>query len=1268
MHRLTILLIAILSYWPVGLCQEFISPDWKHPSPYMVNGEVVDTGISGFAGAQYDADTGLPYYVYSAELGYEYDAYDYEVKIEYPEYAPLCEQEAEIAESRQLALSSVPEVKTRISVSAGSGMLSACITPFIYKEGRYWRMVSFKPSVLKRVKERNVRHASGVKRTYAAHSVLAAGKWVKVRISESGVYKITASELQKMGFADPDKVRLYGYGGKLLPEDLSAPKVDDLQEVPLWRESGYVLFYGQGTIGWAKTDSIYRHVQNHYSTYGCYFLTEGETPMNFPAEDSLSEENARRVTTFPDYALYEKEKFAWLEGGRKLFDSYDYKNGGTQSYTFDLKGITAGKGHVSVAFSAYDTKAASTLSVSVNGASLPGEISLSKLSGDNDYTKASISEKDFMWDGSKTEKTIVTLKHKSSTGASGRLDFIRLNYTRKLALYDSYTVFRPASSGKTTYVISQAGPSACVWNITDAGNHKLMKGTLSGGQYIFTCNSSATDEFVVLDPKANFKSVEVVGDVTNQDLHRLSGVDMIIITPPDASMIKQAERLANAHTHQDGLQVEVVTSEQVYNEFSSGTPDATAYRWLMKLLYDRAGTGDKPKYLLLFGDSSFDNRLLTANWSKYSQNGLLLCYESVNSVSATSSFVADDYFGILDDKENTAQLQRCAVDIGIGRIPARTAAQAEGVVNKLLAYMENKHDGAWKNKVAFLGDDGKNNPKKKEGNVHMEQADNMAAVWKRYHPSALVEKVYWDAYKMERTATGDAYPEVKKQLLELLDEGLLFMNYCGHGGPSAFSDEYVLTTADVDKLSSPKAPLWFTAACDIAPFDRIEESMGERALLNPKGGAIGLMTTARTVFVDGNGRMDSIFIRFLFHEDCPRIGDAVRKAKAHISSVSPETNNLQFVFLGDPALRLAVPTYKMVIDEFNGKAVSDELPVIKAGGKVTVKGHISDASGSPAEGFYGKVYPTVMDSEEKITTYNNNQLASSPFVYYDRTKTLFAGSDSVRAGVFEFCFPVPLDINYSDKEGLLNLYAVNGDKQSEGSGAFTDFLIGGTEDGAIDTDSLGPNIRIYLNTPDFVSGNRVNTTPYLVAELEDEDGINVIGSGIGHDLMVAIDNSMAYTFVLNNYYEAEFGDYRKGVVRYRLPELPAGKHSLLFRAWDIKNNSSTALLDFHVVERKPVELAEVICMNKDGKATFVIKHDRPDSELAITVSVYDYAGRSLWTHEETGTSSDNYYYVDWNRTTNSGQQLVKGVYLYRISVVSGDSESISKSNKLVIMQ
>jgi len=399
------------------------------------------------------------------------------------------------------------------------------------------------------------------------------------------------------------------------------------------------------------------------------------------------------------------------------------------------------------------------------------------------------------------------------------------------------------------------------------------------------------------------------------------------------------------------------------------------------------------------------------------------------------------------------------------------------------------------------------------------------------------------------------------------------------------------------------------------------------------------------------------------------IGEAVRLAKCHMVGTNPDINNLSFILIGDPAMRLTNTEYRMVIDELNGKTTQEEPSLIKAGGIVNVKGRIIDETGELANDFMGTVFPTVLDTKEKVICYNNGGYVSKPFEFIDRNKTLFVGSDSVKNGVFSFKFPVPLDINYSNESGLISLYAVDDNKSREANGYFENFLIGETEDGANKTDSVGPKILLYLNTPEFQYGGKVHETPYLVAHLEDEDGINTVGNGIGHDIMAIIDNSPVYSYNLNNYYESEVGSYARGIVRYSLPQLPEGKHQLLFRAWDIKNNSSTATLDFEVVKGLKPGLFDLDCTNSPAKenTTFILSHDRPDSELDVKITVYDFGGKELWSHMENGVSADSYYYIDWNLTTNSGQRLAPGVYLFKASISSGGSKESTKARKIVVL-
>lgn len=1264
MHIRNYIFLFLIILLPKTLqSQTFVNLDWKNPSPVYIGDSIVKTDIPGFAGAHYFPEKNhLPHYLHQINLGRDYASYEYDVKVEYPEFQPLSGKELNALLKSGLKLNAYPEVESYLSVSAKEGILDIDFIPLVYREGTYQRISSFKLKMDKKALPPQVLTRASAEDRYAATSVLAEGKWVKIRVSETGVYKITHSELNNMGFSNPSKVRLYGYGGFILPEDVRKPKIDDLQQVPLWRESNYVLFYANGTIKWERQGNNYVHTQNHYSTHAYYFLTENDvSPMEFPREDSLSEENAEVITAFPDYALEEKELFSWFHGGRKLYDEYDYKLGDTKTYTFNLPGITNEDGAVAVAFSAHSSSS-TTLMVSTNNAAL-GDM---RIDASGKYSRAKENMMNPSWKGNKQEKTSIILKHTRPSGVSGRLNFIRLNFKRKLALYDSFTNFRSGSSGKFKYIVENANENTRIWNVEDPRNYKQIQGKLSGNQYTFVSDSS---EHVAVNLMGTFNKVEVVGTVPNQNLHGLSNVDMVVIVPPNQSLLTQANRLAEIHRQKDQLTVEVVTSEQVYNEFSSGTPDGTAYRWFMKMLYDRSKVdGNPPKYLLLFGDGAYDNRMLSSDWRKLNPQDFLLCFVSEDSFSETNSYVLDDYYGLLDDGEGL-NLTKDKVDIGIGRIPVRTETEAKQVVDKIIAYIENKHIGPWKNTVCILGDDG--TKEDSSPNIHMTQADELARYIEEKHPQYLVKRIYWDAYKMEKTSTGDSYPGVTKRLMELFNEGMLVMNYTGHGSPIAFSHEYSLTPAHIQKINSTRPPLWITAACDITPFDAIDNSMGEIAFLHPKGAAIGLYTTTRTVYSNWNKVMNNCFVKHLFSKKDGKslyLGDVVRMTKVEMTS-SSETNNLHYIFIGDPAMKLMNPEYKVIIDEMNGKS-TEEKPTIKAGGVVSVKGRIVDETGQIANGFNGTVYPTVLDSKEKIITYNNSGLASSPFTFESRDKLLFTGSNSVTEGNFSFTFPVPMDINYSNEIGMMNLYAVEESTNQQGQGYFDRFLVGGTEDGATQTDSLGPEIKaIYLNTPDFVYGGKVNETPYLVVELEDPDGINAVGNGIGHDLIAIVDNSSLYTYVLNNYYESYKDDYTKGRIRYSFPTLPEGKHHLLFRAWDIKNNSSTATLEFEVVKGLKPEVIDIDCTQSPAReeTTFILTHNRPEAQIDVRVAVYDFSGKELWIHEESGISTGNYYYIPWNLTTNGGQRVSPGMYLFRASVSSDGSKENTKARKIVIL-
>ena len=1216
----------------------------------------------------------MPMFVHSVDLGYDC-AGAYSAMIEYPELKQLTPAEVERLRLPQTGGAPAwPEMDVYKGVSAKRGQLDVAFCPVIWRDGKYWRIQSFTLKVHREALSTTRRAAEGMgEERYASHSVLAHGRWVKVRVAESGIHMFTHSQLQSMGFADPTKVRLYGYGGHLLSESNVDSWCDDLCEVPLQRESDRMLFYANGTVSWKlNSDNTFSHTRNPYSDYGYYFLTEDTVgaPAVVPVADALLVQKSDTVATTPAYALHEVDEYAWLHGGRKLVENYDYAGVSSRRYSLATPGVYAQKdGVLNVCFT-HNAAASTSLHV-MAGDSLIGTISLGAL---DTNCAASFTSKNFDFPfGDADTKADVLLAYSRPAGVSGHLDYLRLSYTRQIGvnmpIYATYSGYRTYEVGAGDAGMNKA--DMIVWRVTDASSPVRIPATEKDSKVYFTTKGNKGDVYIAFDPRGSYPMPEVCGEIANQDLHATEATDYIIIVPTNGLLTAQAERLAEAHRQHRGLTVKVVRADELYNEFSSGTPDATAYRRYMKMLYDRAATADAaPKYLLLFGDGAWDNRMLSSSWEGMSPDDYLLCYEVENSHSVTWSHVVEDYFGLLDDGEG-ANLKRDKVDIGIGRFPVTTVQQAREVVDKVIAYMNNADAGAWRNSIIMLGDDG-------DSNRHMEDCELVAQMLESEYPDYMVKRIYWDAFPMEKTSTGNSYPMVHKRLLELFKEGALMVNYSGHGAPDVISHELVLTRNDMSQTRSTRLPVWVTASCDITPFDALVQSFGEAAFLNPNGGAIGLFTSTRTTYAEQNKSANYFFTKYAFardeHHRRLSLGDAFRMAKCSLIETDDKDlrditgNKLNYVLIGDPALVVGSADYRMVVDELNGMPIGDDDQVLlKAGSKVVVKGHVDALDSVRASHFTGMLYASVFDNVEKVVCRNNAKASGlTPFVYHERTKKFFVGSDSVRNGEFTFSFRVPMDINYSKESGLINLYAVDSTHTLEAKGAFDKFLLGGTEDN-LDDDGKGPTIQLYLNSMDFVSGDQVNETPRLVAILDDADGINTAGS-LGHNLVIVIDGEASMTYTMNEHYVSDIGGYTSGVVSYILPELEEGKHTLMFRAWDMMNNSSTVTVEFEVVKGLAPSIVEVITMPQPAKdyATFLIMHDRPENEMTVTFEVFDLSGRMLWSRSEQIVSASNSYTYTWDLRSTSGRSLGTGVYLFRVVLSSPAGRSESQTQKLLI--
>ncbi len=1143
-------------------------------------------------------DSELPNVAYSIPLPDNYQDSTYTLSIRYPEYIDMPESDVRkykaICESPNTGKN--PEITQGISVDRKKATFVAYLTPIVYREGKYQYLVSFlaelKSSASTKAKAKRLADAKGDR--YAEHSVLSQGKWAKISVASSGIHQLTTSTIKSAGFSDLSKVKIYGYGGNLVPEVLLEDylrEYDDLKEIPTCTVDGKKLFYAKGSVYWDSKDSKIR-IRNPYSDYGYYFITENDSdPLTCTEEELL---NTAWPTPDAYHTLYEKDEFSWMGGGRNLFYKESIESGKTGKYIINLpEGNT--KADLTIATTA---NARTDIKFYLNGKELGTRtISLS--------TNYIANADTYTWSVENLHGNDTVLI-KNVSGGTVRLDYISLRY----------------DTPKAAPVL-------------------------------------ATDKF----PEAKY-----VYNITNQDLHADKDYDMVIIIPTSQKLLKQAQRLAKHHADYDGLKVRIVPADELYNEFSSGTPDVSAYKRYMKMLYDRADKEQKAKCLLLFGDCTFDNRMLTAESQDKSLDDHLLCYESENSYSSTDCYVSDDFLTYLEDKEDILTF-KASPDIGVGRFPCTTDAEASVLVDKTINYALNAKAGAWQNTIVFLGDDGNQN-------THMNDVNLVAEQTIDDHPGYYVRKVYWDAFNRVSSSTGSRYPDAENIIKQQQNNGALIIDYAGHGSPTSISHEQVLTLTDFTNFKGDNLPLWVTASCEIMPFDSNEKTIGETAILNSQGGAVAFYGTTRTVYASQNKLINSAFMKYVLSYDENgkplTLGEAQRQAKSYLVKNSIETskNKLQYSLLGDPALSLALPTYTAVIDNINGVTVEgDNMPQLRAGDKVSVKGHI-ELAGNKVGNFSGTLDAMVRDTKEIIKCKLNNTTsegADTAFIFTDRKNILYHGTNKVENGEFTFTFAVPKDINYADGTGLINVYAYDTALKASAHGACDSFTVNGSN--IADNDLIGPSIYCYLNSEDFTFGGEVNSTPFFVAQISDKDGINASGAGIGHDMELIIDGDIEKTYNLNDNFTFDYESYTSGQTYYALPTLSEGKHTLKFRAWDILNNSSTTSLDFVVKKSIQPNIVDVYATNNPARdnTTFVVAHNFCGAELNLEIDIMDSSGRLLWSTSESGTAATNTIAYKWDLRTDSGAKLNTGIYLYRIKLSSNGSSYASKTQKILVI-
>lgn len=1133
--------------------------------------------------------------------------------------------------------------------------------------GRYEKLVSFVPEITYR--EQPVTRSQQAARSYSDQSVLATGNWYKIAVSSDGIHIITFADLQQMGIdpsgIDPRNIRIYGNGGGMLPENLQESRYDDLIENSIlvsgegdgkFDAGDYILFYGESPHTWKYNSSggYFYHTYNIYSEKTCYFLSTDLGPgKRILTESSTTLPNTSTVTKFVDRQFHEQDLYNLVNTGRIWYgEVFDIST--VQEFSFDFpdidntaeayfKAYIAAKSSSTTQFRFYDGNK-KILEASITGIPPTSETFARSYSGSNKFTPSGNPLK------------IRAEYIKSSGNSTGWLNYLELNVTRYLRFTGEQMTFRETSAfgpGEISeFRLSNASSDIIVWNVTDAANAKRINGSLSGSEFIFRIPNDTLQEFIAFTSNTStYLPIEKLGPVANQNLHGLEPTDLIIISHRD--FFNEAERLADHHRDYDNLKVTVVELGLIYNEFSSGEQDLTAIRDFMKMMYDKGGTQDAPKYLLLFGDASFDFKDRINNNSNF-----IPTWEDDESLTIVYSIATDDYFGFLDHEVANDNL----LDIGIGRFPVETPEQAGVAVDKVIAYVKNSESMAeWRNYVCFVADD-------QDGNLHLNQAEDMGKKFDTAFQSYNVDKIYVDAFSQVTTPGGQRAPDVNKAINNRMEKGALVVNYTGHGGEVGWGHERFLEISDIDSWkNSGKFPIFITATCEFSRYDDPERlSAGEMVYRNPEGGAIAMFTTARATFGGSNFNLNQALYSYMFSKqdgEYPRFGDLIRLSKNENGVVD---NDMKFILLGNPALKLAYPVHDVQTVSINSISVSGIPDTLKALDKVTVQGEIRDISGNKLSDYNGTLYSTVFDKPSEIVT-----LATDPDSYAKEFELqhsiLYKGKANITNGEYSFTFIVPKDIAYDFGPGKISYYATNG--QEDASGYYKNIIVGGYNNNA-SADQQGPEVRLFLNDEQFAFGGMTNERPTLLAFVSDENGINTVGNGIGHDLVAILDENTDKPIVLNEYYEADVDSYQSGSIRYPFPELSEGKHTLSLKVWDVYNNSSTAFTEFTVV--KEAELSIDHILNYPNPFTthteFFFEHNHPGRTLEVQVQVFTISGKLVKTIE-TISLTDGYRSdpIPWDGRDDFGDPIGRGVYLYNIRVRDDGGNIAEKMEKLVIL-
>ena len=1117
----------------------------------------------------------------------------------------------------------------------------------------------------------------GVAQNNVYHSVLSQHTWHRLSVTQEGVYKLDYATLEVMGVdmnsLNPNQIRMFGNPSGALPEKNSEARPDDLTEMAIYvngAEDGrfdaedFVLFYGQEPTRWnlvGYRDFIYQRDRNYYSDTTFYYLCtdSGVDGLRIVEQATLPVEDATTVIVdFPDFQWHEEELFSPYSIGVNWYGEVLTAQEPELTLDFVFPNLVMNKPVRLKAVVLGRTKPDPMhYSMRVNDNLVVDQGTILSY-GNNYYGKEDTTSRQITME-SDTAHFILSLSL-DSPKASLYLDYVEIYAWRQLKNVGDFFPFRliPSQFGenKSAIWIQNVNDSQWLWEVSNPLVPAKQLGRQSAGNLVFATDQRTERRFVVFDPSAACQ-VASWRDLPNQDVHAISDAEMLIITAP--VLMPYAQELADFHAEQDGMLSVVVDVNEIYNEFSTGTPDPSGIRDFIRMVYRRSA--GNLKYVTLFGRASFDFRDLLG----YGLN-LVPCYEMKEKPFHEVSFCTDDFFGMMDYSEGQSSAGH--IDLGIGRFPVSTPEEAEAMLRKLKHYCElSATHGEWMTNHLFVSDD--------DEKSYVTNNEGYERILDTLIPELNINKVYCGAYPKVSTTAGNRFPQATADIMRAFDDGVLTMSYSGHGGVVALADERVFGVSEIATMHNfDRLPFVFTATCEFTKFDNpLLRSAGEQMFLQPDGGAIAMLTTCRPTYGVHNVKLGNAYTQVVYRRDengkSLRLGDIVRMAKSsqgNYSNTSPDGTslNISFVLMGDPAMRLALPEEEVKLLKINGKTVDTEGIELQAMSMVSIEGELRTFNGQLDQRFNGEIWVCFFDQKTSfVLTYDTGTVD----VKYHKN-LLYKGKATVRDGKFSIAFQVPRDINSGFGKPRFSFYAYDSIRNVDAMGCFSDLTLGGTDPSMV-ADNEGPQINFYWNEPTFVNGDVVEPQGVLYADLYDAQGIYHYDFSIGRNIMLNSNAGIYNNLVVNDCYEPALDDFRRGRVVIPVNDLDPGTYTFTIKVWDLQDNPSEATLWLVVGKEPEAFLAQVGNFpNPFSEETwFTFSHFGEDGNFDVTIEVFDLLGRKLSVlSQKVGTNNHVSEPIRWDGRNSNGTPLPTGLYFYRFTITDEEGFSRSVNQRIMI--